>query len=301
MFKVQSLTDFGWKRFPAAELTVNRATAAPSVPASPSPSRCGSASASDRGSAAGSSARTGCSCRHCRRWGTAVCTVYRTLHCVLQVRDDEKEEKLFTSLPASDLFVVANLLLDVASEDIEKAADVRTVLKDIWDIRQAKLRKSVDDFMSKHVLFAKLNHLQLIELNTVRPLFPHALDQVSKQIKPSPENLPTQRTFATYCCDEALLGRCTGWTWAGRLQPGSRVRPGVLTGASSATHSTIEPSMLKTNALRIAAADTSSTLSVQQLSYFQKTLQWLDGQAPSEGGDGMGGGESYSDGDGAAG
>ena len=98
----------------------------------------------------------------------------------MQVRDDEKEVEPFTFLPAPDLFVVANLLLDVASEDIEKAADVRTVLKDIWDIRQAKLRKSIDKFMSEHQLFAKLNHLQLIELNTVRPLFPHALDQVSK-------------------------------------------------------------------------------------------------------------------------
>jgi hypothetical protein len=29
-------------------------------------------------------------------------------------------------------------------------------------------------------LHAKINHLQLIELNTVRPLLPHAFDQINR-------------------------------------------------------------------------------------------------------------------------
>ena len=52
------------------------------------------------------------------------------------MRDQEKEESFFTEMPASNIFVVANLILDVATVDIEKADEVRTVLKDIWDIRQ---------------------------------------------------------------------------------------------------------------------------------------------------------------------
>ena len=57
------------------------------------------------------------------------------------MRDQEKEESFFTEMPASNIFVVANLILDVATVDIEKADEVRTVLKDIWDIRQVgKLR-----------------------------------------------------------------------------------------------------------------------------------------------------------------
>ena len=39
-------------------------------------------------------------------------------------------------MPTSNIFVVANLILDVARADIEKADAVRTMLKDIWDIRQ---------------------------------------------------------------------------------------------------------------------------------------------------------------------
>ena len=52
------------------------------------------------------------------------------------MRDQEKEESFFTEMPASNIFVIANLILDVATVDIEKADEVRTVLKDIWDIRQ---------------------------------------------------------------------------------------------------------------------------------------------------------------------
>lgn len=97
-----------------------------------------------------------------------------------EVRDQEKEETVFTEMPASNIFVISNLILDVATVDIEKADEVRTVLKDIWDIRQAKLRKSVHQFIQGGFLTAQLNHLQLIELNTVRPLLPHAFDQIDR-------------------------------------------------------------------------------------------------------------------------
>ena len=35
----------------------------------------------------------------------------------------------------------------MATEDIENADEIRTILKDVWDMRQAKLRKSVDTFI----------------------------------------------------------------------------------------------------------------------------------------------------------
>merc|ERR1719499_2350439 len=97
-----------------------------------------------------------------------------------EVRDMEKEDPLFTEMPASNIFVVTNLILDCAKEDIEKADQVRMVLRDIWDIRQAKLRKSVDGFIQGGFLHSKLNFLQLIELQAVRPLLPHAFDQINR-------------------------------------------------------------------------------------------------------------------------
>ena len=56
------------------------------------------------------------------------------------MRDQERESPIFTELPANHIFEVANLVLDNATQDIEKADEVRTVLKDLWDLRQAKLR-----------------------------------------------------------------------------------------------------------------------------------------------------------------
>ena len=73
-------------------------------------------------------------------------------------------------LPSRHLFVAAQLLMDVAVQDLSSADEVRTLLKDIWDIRQAKLRRSVDAFVQSGMQHAKLDHLQLIELNSVRPL-----------------------------------------------------------------------------------------------------------------------------------
>ena len=71
-----------------------------------------------------------------------------------EVRDQERESQIFTELPANHIFEVANLVLDNATQvsdckhmclhdflqDIEKADEVRAVLKDLWDLRQAKLR-----------------------------------------------------------------------------------------------------------------------------------------------------------------
>lgn len=56
------------------------------------------------------------------------------------VRDEEKATQFFTELPNKHLFVVAQLLLDVAINDISHADAIKTILKDIWDVRQAKLR-----------------------------------------------------------------------------------------------------------------------------------------------------------------
>jgi GINS complex subunit 2 len=43
-------------------------------------------------------------------------------------------------MPHEHMFVIAQLILDVATPDISKADEIRTTLKDIWDIRQSKLR-----------------------------------------------------------------------------------------------------------------------------------------------------------------
>jgi len=45
-------------------------------------------------------------------------------------------------------------------------------------MRIAKLRSSVDAFLKSGGSHAKLDHLTLMEINTVRPFLPHAMDQL---------------------------------------------------------------------------------------------------------------------------
>ena len=93
-------------------------------------------------------------------------------------REKDPDNPLFSKLPNDNLFVVNNLIMDAATSDLSNADDIKTVIKDIWDIRQSKLRKVVNSFVLSGSLRATLNNVQLIELNSIRPLLPHTLDQI---------------------------------------------------------------------------------------------------------------------------
>ena len=54
------------------------------------------------------------------------------------------------------------------------------IFLDIWDIRQSKLRKFVDRFVGSGALRATLDHVQLIEINNIRPLLPLTLDHIHR-------------------------------------------------------------------------------------------------------------------------
>ena len=57
-----------------------------------------------------------------------------------EAKESEKQTQYFTELPDPFLFVKAQLIMDVGNEDIPRVDEVRTTIKDIWDIRQSKLR-----------------------------------------------------------------------------------------------------------------------------------------------------------------
>ena len=63
-----------------------------------------------------------------------------TVDNLTEVKEAEKQEAIFTQLPDPHLFVKAQLIMDVANSDLTRADEVRTIIKDIWDIRQSKLR-----------------------------------------------------------------------------------------------------------------------------------------------------------------
>lgn len=87
---------------------------------------------------------------------------------------------VFTKMPDEHYMIVAKLLLGCASDDIPNADVIRTVIKDMWDIRMAKIRKSVDVLIKGSSSYAKIDHLTLMEINTMRPILPHAMDQIHR-------------------------------------------------------------------------------------------------------------------------
>lgn len=55
----------------------------------------------------------------------------------------------------TDVLVIF-LSLCSASDDIQRADEVRALVKDIWDLRLAKLRKSIDLMVTQQEIFGKV-------------------------------------------------------------------------------------------------------------------------------------------------
>lgn len=86
-------------------------------------------------------------------------------------------------MPSEHYMIEAKLLLGCASDDIPRADEIRTVIKDIWDIRMSKIRSSVDVLVKGAGTYAAVDNLTLMEINSIRPLLPHALDQLFRMRK----------------------------------------------------------------------------------------------------------------------
>jgi len=97
-----------------------------------------------------------------------------------ECREEEKDSDLFTQLPAKYIFEISNILLDVTPASIIDADQIRSILKEIFDIRQSKLRKSIEIFFKGDYLHAKINNLQEIELANFRPILPQAFDHLQR-------------------------------------------------------------------------------------------------------------------------
>ena len=55
---------------------------------------------------------------------------------------------------------ITQLLLETATPDIPRADEVHTLVKDIWDMRLAKLRSSTDVFIKSDEVHAQVISLQ---------------------------------------------------------------------------------------------------------------------------------------------
>uniref|UniRef100_A0A8C5SFF5 DNA replication complex GINS protein PSF2 n=1 Tax=Laticauda laticaudata TaxID=8630 RepID=A0A8C5SFF5_LATLA len=97
-----------------------------------------------------------------------------------QMRDQERKEDTFTPMPNPFYMELTKLLLNYAADNIPKADEIRTLVKDIWDTRIAKLRVSADSFVRQQEAHARLDNLTLMEINTTGAFLTQALDHMYK-------------------------------------------------------------------------------------------------------------------------
>ncbi|CAG9864566.1 unnamed protein product [Phyllotreta striolata] len=106
------------------------------------------------------------------------------------LKEQEKQTSGFTRMPSDHYMVEAKLLLDCAPDDIPNADEVKVIIKDIWDMRMSKIRSSVTKLVKNSDFYAAVDNLTIMEINSVRPILPHALDNLFRmkhieQPKPS--------------------------------------------------------------------------------------------------------------------
>ncbi|XP_025776674.1 DNA replication complex GINS protein PSF2 [Puma concolor] len=97
-----------------------------------------------------------------------------------KIRDHERKEETFTPMPSPYYMELTKLLLNHASDNIPKADEIRTLIKDVWDTRIAKLRVSADSFVRQQEAHAKLDNLTLMEINTSGAFLTQALNHMYK-------------------------------------------------------------------------------------------------------------------------
>uniref|UniRef100_A0A8D2Q5T8 GINS complex subunit 2 n=1 Tax=Varanus komodoensis TaxID=61221 RepID=A0A8D2Q5T8_VARKO len=76
-----------------------------------------------------------------------------------QIRDQERKEDTFTPMPSPFYMELTKLLLNYAVDNIPKADEIRTLVKDIWDTRIAKLRLSADSFVRQQEAHARVREI----------------------------------------------------------------------------------------------------------------------------------------------
>lgn len=88
-------------------------------------------------------------------------------------------------MPSEQYMVISKLLFCHAPEDVPYIDEIKTLIKDIYDFRLAKLRTAIDAHFSdkkqldgtKQISF---NNLTQFEIHTCRPFLNHSSDLISR-------------------------------------------------------------------------------------------------------------------------
>jgi GINS complex subunit 2 len=90
-------------------------------------------------------------------------------------------------MPSEHYMVIAKLIFGNASDDVSHVDEIKTLIKDIYDIRLSKLRAAINSQVDKNANPNSENNptisytnLTIQEINTVKPFLPFATDLVAR-------------------------------------------------------------------------------------------------------------------------
>uniref|UniRef100_A0A5S6QVF2 DNA replication complex GINS protein PSF2 n=1 Tax=Trichuris muris TaxID=70415 RepID=A0A5S6QVF2_TRIMR len=95
-----------------------------------------------------------------------------------EIRENERSSPLFTQLPNEHFFEVSTRLLNLCVLDAVNNDQLKTLLLDIKDLRMAKLKLSMEEFLLSDSAHAAVNNLTMLEICTIREFLSTGLHQI---------------------------------------------------------------------------------------------------------------------------
>ncbi|KAI8639478.1 DNA replication complex GINS protein PSF2 [Parasitella parasitica] len=105
-----------------------------------------------------------------------VCPDWLNVEYLKNRQEEEEKNEEFSKLPFHYM-ELSQMLLETASDDIPNAEQIRKLLKDLRETRQAKSRAGLDVLDDK---WLGMNNLSLMEINEIRPFFTRAFNEMGK-------------------------------------------------------------------------------------------------------------------------
>ncbi|KAI3379118.1 hypothetical protein SNEBB_011463 [Seison nebaliae] len=92
------------------------------------------------------------------------------------LKQNEMDSPVFVEMPSEHYKEIVHSLSYYCGMDIKDIDEIKTLIKDIWDIRMSKLRASTDLFIRSDSDHARVNQLTRMEINYIRSLLMEGLD-----------------------------------------------------------------------------------------------------------------------------
>lgn len=121
------------------------------------------------------------------------------------IKEAEKGTQSFTKMPSDHYMVETKLIIGATPEDIPRSEEIRTIIKDIFDIRMSKYRAFMDTYVRGESTQIKLDNLTSFEIHSCTPVFTHALDLIGRLKEVRSEDLPILEVGGCLIADKLLF------------------------------------------------------------------------------------------------